>query len=102
MFTREAAKYLGISYYYLRNLRHEGLGPNCSPADTPRGPGWFYVKDDLDAWIASRGQGRPYKHGDNALQLVKARYNRGDRVADISENTGIPRSSVYKLLKKAA
>lgn len=100
MFTREAARYLGISYYYLRNLRHEGLGPNCSPADTPRGPGWFYVKEDLDAWKASRGQGRPSFYGEGAVELVLKRYMRGDRVKNISENTGIPRSSIYRMLKK--
>lgn len=100
MFTRDAAKYLGISYYTLRNLRHDGLGPNCSPADIPQGLGWFYVKEDLDAWKASKGQGRPSYFGEGAVELVKKRYMRGDRVVDIVANTGIPRACVYRMLKK--
>jgi hypothetical protein len=53
MTTPEAAKYLGISYYYLRNMRHllySWDGPTCVQIRTPRGPAWDYTKEDLDSW----------------------------------------------------
>jgi hypothetical protein len=53
MTTPEAAKYLGISYYYLRNMRHllyTWDGPNCTQIKHPRGMAWDYTKEDLDSW----------------------------------------------------
>lgn len=53
MTTKQAAEYLGISKYYLRNLRH-GLhtyeGPKCRQGKHPRGYAWYYTKEDLDNW----------------------------------------------------
>jgi hypothetical protein len=54
MKTKEAAKLLGISSFYLRNLRH-GLhpyaGPKCEPVSNDRGfMYWDYKEEDLRAW----------------------------------------------------
>lgn len=57
MTTKEAANYLGISYYYLRNLRHmlhQHDGPKY--IKLPRkgkqrgGMACFYTKEALDLW----------------------------------------------------
>ncbi len=62
MSTREAAKYLGISYYYLRNLRHcmhNDPGPEYTEKRYLRGEGYSYTKEALDAWAKSRVWRKP-------------------------------------------
>ena len=59
MTTPEAAKYLGISKYYLRNMRHllySWDGPNCTQIRMARGLAWDYTKEDLDAWKTTHKQ----------------------------------------------
>lgn len=53
MTTKEAAQYLCISLYYLRNMRHElhgHNGPNYSVMPERRGKPCYYTKEDLDEW----------------------------------------------------
>lgn len=53
MTTKEAAKYLGISYSYLRNMRHlchTHEGPLFTMERHPRGWACNYTKEALDAW----------------------------------------------------
>ena len=59
MTTPEAAKYLGISKFYLRNMRHllyTWDGPPCVQIKHPRGMAWDYTKEDLDAWKITHKQ----------------------------------------------
>jgi Helix-turn-helix domain len=54
--TKQAAKYLGLSHLYLRNMRHllhNHDGPKCYVGRTPRGKAFFYNIEDLDAWAKS-------------------------------------------------
>jgi hypothetical protein len=54
--TREAAEYLGISYYYLRNMRHElhnHDGPKFTVEKGRRGPTCMYDQEDLEEWKQS-------------------------------------------------
>lgn len=51
--TREAAEYLRISPYYLRNMRqfmHEHEGPEYQELKGPNGLTCYYTKDQLDKW----------------------------------------------------
>lgn len=57
MTTKEAAKYLGISEYYLRNMRHllhNHNGPKVEFIKNTKGKGnkiiANYLKEDLDVW----------------------------------------------------
>lgn len=53
MTTPEAAKYLGVSEYYLRNMRHlmhNHDGPKCRQGRHRRGTAWYYTVEDLDEW----------------------------------------------------
>ncbi len=53
--TRQAAKYLGISFYYLRNMRRFELnheGPIGFQVKTRYGLNYQYTKEALDAWAA--------------------------------------------------
>lgn len=52
MTTKEAARYLGISYYYLRNLRHNLAGPHYTEGKHPRGKACYYTKEDCDYWAS--------------------------------------------------
>lgn len=53
--TKQAAEYLGLSYYYLRNMRH-GLhnfeGPRFTFDKHPRGLACYYLLEDLKNWKA--------------------------------------------------
>ncbi len=56
MTTKEAATYLGISYYYLRNLRHllhAQEGPRFEVGYHRRSKACYYKKEDLDEWAKS-------------------------------------------------
>lgn len=56
MNTKQAAKYLGISYYYLRNLRHdmhEHSGPEYTTEPHAKGTQAVYTQEALDAWKAT-------------------------------------------------
>ena len=51
--TKQAAEYLGISVYYLRNMRHlmhTHDGPKYQIGLHPRGKACYYSERDLDAW----------------------------------------------------
>jgi hypothetical protein len=51
--TKQAAEYLGISIYYLRNMRHlihNHDGPKYTEGFHPRGKACYYTKEDLDSW----------------------------------------------------
>lgn len=51
--TKEAAKYLGISPNYLRNMRHlqcNHEGPEYTVDKHPRGKACYYSIKDLDTW----------------------------------------------------
>ena len=51
--TKAAAEYLGISYYYLRNMRHllhDFDGPECVKVKHPRGYAYYYSIESLDKW----------------------------------------------------
>jgi hypothetical protein len=53
MTTKQAAQYLGIYAYYLRNMRHlmhAHNGPRYTEGLHPRGKACYYKKEDLDAW----------------------------------------------------
>jgi len=53
MTTKQAAEYLGLSYYYLRNMRHlmhNHDGPPFTYVRHPRGKACYYDIKDLDAW----------------------------------------------------
>ena len=47
--TEEAGKYLAISKYTLR----EAVKQRALPFYTPPGKGYYFLKDDLDAWMES-------------------------------------------------
>ena len=49
MTTEEAGKYLAISKYTLR----EAVKQRALPFYTPPGKGYYFLKDDLDAWMES-------------------------------------------------
>lgn len=66
MSTKEAAQYLGLSPYYLRNLRHllhAFDGPKYSMAKRPGnkrgGLMCVYLKEDLDAWAREHKGRKP-------------------------------------------
>jgi hypothetical protein len=46
--TKQAAKYLGISYNWFRNMRHELIGPPGVRVKTARGLSYFYHLETLD------------------------------------------------------
>lgn len=51
--TKEAAAYLGISLYYLRNMRHllhNHDGPTFEKAKHARGTACYYETTELDRW----------------------------------------------------
>lgn len=55
MNAKDAAKYLNISEYYLRNMRHQMHihdGPKCVAIKREKGYGirYEYTKEDLDVW----------------------------------------------------
>lgn len=54
--TEDAAKYLGVSLYYLRNMRHEmheHSGPAFEYGPGSKGIACYYSKDELDRWKAT-------------------------------------------------
>lgn len=56
MTTKEAALYLGISVFYLRNMRqllHNHDGPKYTLIRYRNGMGYNYTREDLDAWAES-------------------------------------------------
>lgn len=55
MTTKQAAQYLGISVYYLRNLRHllhQHDGPEYTEGPHLNGIACYYTKEGLDRWAA--------------------------------------------------
>lgn len=62
--TKQAAAYLGISVYYLRNMRHlhhAHSGPKYTEGKHPRGKACYYAKEDLDAWAMDHDWRSRYK-----------------------------------------
>jgi hypothetical protein len=81
--TKEAALYLGISPYYLRNMRHDMLnhpGPKFTEGKHPRGKACYYTKEDLDEWAKNhkwKGDGQtlpPKKRKRRSEFLVEGDY----------------------------
>lgn len=61
--TKQAAKYLGISKEYLRNMRHEQLnhdGPAYTVDKHPKGKACYYEPKDLDSWSSLHKRRKPY------------------------------------------
>lgn len=50
---RQAADYVGLTSEWLRRLRHAGNGP----PHVEQGRRRYYLRADLDAWMASRRKG---------------------------------------------
>jgi hypothetical protein len=60
--TKEAALYLGLSPYYLRNMRqamHNHEGPKYTKEKHPRGTICLYSKEALDLWAKNHVRRTP-------------------------------------------
>ena len=57
---REAAEYLGISFYALHHLRQQGKGPKVIKAGDGQSGRLIYTKSWLDRWLKTT-DARPYR-----------------------------------------